>query len=85
MVKAVLFLIVVTLALLSVSTALAEGNVPVGGCPKGFHLHHEMDMDDHDEHMHQHIGIKADLNGDDYLCVLHTTESLHVHIDNFIR
>lgn len=83
--KAVLFLIVVTLALISVSTALAGGTIPVGGCPSGFHLHHETDLDYHDGHIHQHVGIKVDVNGEDYLCVYHTNPGLHVLIDNFVR
>lgn len=59
---------------------------PVGACAPVFTLHH-VGMhahDDHDNHMHQHVGLDYDLNGDGYWCVKHVgvDGSNHVHVDN---
>lgn len=80
------FIIVVLLAVILSTTALAQSGDPVGGCPDGFHLHQMMDHDDHAGHMHQHVGNDKDQNGDGYLCVKHVGKDgkIHVHIDNNI-
>lgn len=78
-----IFLIVLILSLTLVNTALASpGKTAGGGCPPGFELHEFMDHAG--DPMHQHIGIKVDLNGDGYVCVRHLTETKHLHIDNVI-
>ncbi len=77
-----IFLIVLILSLALVNTALASPGEPAGGCPPGFELHEFMNHTG--DHMHQHIGVKVDLNGDGYLCVRHLTDTKHLHIDNVI-
>jgi hypothetical protein len=41
---------------------------------------------EHDgDHMHQHIGVSQDLNGDGLICVRHLSDTKHLHVDNTIR
>ena len=77
--------IVAVLILASVSVALADTGVPVGGCPDLFELH-QMHMDEGDG-MHHHIGDDADQNGDGFLCMKHVGVDghNHVHVDNAVR
>ena len=77
-----IFLIVLILSLTLVNTALASPGDPAGGCPPVFELHHIMDHTG--DHMHQHIGVDQDLNGDGYICVNHLSATMHLHIDNSI-
>lgn len=77
-----IFLIVLILSLTLVNTALAGPGEVAGGCPPGFELHHFMDHSG--DHMHQHIGVNSDLNGDGYICVKHVSATRHLHIDNSI-
>lgn len=64
------------------SPALAEHGDPVGSCPPVFELHHFMDHSG--EHMHQHIGVDQDLNGDGWICMQMLPNDLHLHVDNSI-
>lgn len=77
-----IFLIVLILSLTLVNTAFASHGEPAGGCPPRFELHHFMDHSG--EHMHQHIGVNRDLNGDGYICVKHLSTTKHLHIDNSV-
>lgn len=77
-----IFLIVLILSLTLVNTTLASSGEPSGGCPPGFEFHQFMEHTG--DHMHQHIGVKQDLNGDGYICVKHITATKHLHIDNSI-
>ena len=74
------FLLVVLLSQFAVSTAFAAGE-PAGSCAPGFTLMMAME---HDEHKYQHVGTKADLNGDGWICMKHLTptEKIHLHVDN---
>lgn len=75
-------LIVLILSLTLVNTAYAGMGEPAGGCPPVFELHHFMEHDG--DHMHQHIGVSRDLNGDGFICVNHLSETKHLHVDNRI-
>lgn len=77
-----ILLIVLIIALALTNTALASPGDTAGGCPPGFELHPFMDHDG--DHMHQHIGVNADLNGDGFICVRHLSETKHLHVDNAI-
>jgi len=78
-----IFLIVMVLSLALVNTAFASNREPAGSCPpSGFELHHFMDH--LGDHMHQHIGVNRDLNGDGYICVKHISPTKHLHIDNSV-
>ena len=77
-----ILLINLILSLTLVNTALASPGEPAGGCPPVFELHHFMDHTG--DHMHQHIGVNRDLNGDGYICVRHLSDTRHLHIDNSI-
>jgi hypothetical protein len=79
--KAVSILLLVIVLALSFSTAANAASSPVGGCPKGFTL---MMVMVHDEMEHTHVGLKADLNGDGYLCMSEATSTIHVHMDNVV-
>lgn len=65
---------------LATTVFAAEHGDPVGGCPPRFELHHFMEHDG--EHMHRHIGVKQDLNGDGYICMKMLPNDLHLHVDN---
>jgi hypothetical protein len=79
-----IFLSVILIALLVSlfvpSIAFASEGTPIGGCPVGFDLHPFMEHDG--EHMHRHIGVTQDLNGDGYICMKMLTNDLHLHVDN---
>ena len=76
-------LLAVTLAPMALASHSGE---PAGSCPRGFDLHHvgQHDHHEHDEGMHQHVGLDSDINGDGYWCVKHVgaNQQIHVHIDN---
>ena len=74
-------LLLAAVLLLSTTPVVTAAPLPVGGCPEGFELHEAMM---HDMPGHRHVGLKVDLNGDGFICVLHATETIHVHIDNFV-
>ncbi len=75
--------LILTMVLILVSALPAAASGPVGQCPPNFELHHMMHHDNA-AHMHTHIGVDRDLNGDGYLCVKHINAVLHLHIDNRI-
>ena len=76
-------LLVTLLVSLSLApTAFASPVDPVGSCPPGFELHHFMDHDG--DHMHRHIGVDRDLNGDGYICMKMLPNDLHLHVDNSV-
>ena len=77
-----IFLIVLILSLALVNTAYAGMGEPAGGCSPAFELHHFMEHEG--DHMHRHIGISQDLNGDGFICVKHLSETKHLHVDNRI-
>ncbi len=79
--RAVIILLLAVLILsVTVTPAFAEHGDPVGGCPRGFELHHFMEHSG--QHPHRHIGLNKDINGDGWICVKHITPDLHLHIDN---
>lgn len=63
-----------------VSPAMADPGDPVGSCSPAFELHHFMDHVG--EHMHHHIGLVTDLNGDGWICMKMLPNDLHLHVDN---
>ena len=75
-----ILLVVLLASFWPVGLALADHGDPVGGCPSGFELHHFMDHTG--EHMHQHIGLTQDLNGDGWICMQMIPNDLHLHVDN---
>ena len=80
--KRLTVILVLFVLLVSVRPALAaELPAPVGACPTGFDLHFLMDDG---QHMHEHIGIDTDANGDGYVCMMHVglDDALHLHVDN---
>ncbi|MCI0521190.1 MAG: hypothetical protein L0Z70_13165 [Chloroflexi bacterium] len=79
--KLTVILSVVILASLALAPlALASEGAPAGNCPPPFELHH---FHDHSgEHMHRHIGVDRDLNGDGYICMKMLPNDLHLHVDN---
>lgn len=78
----VLLMIAVLVSVFFATPALASPGDSPGGCPPGFELHAFMDHSG--EHMHQHIGVNRDLNGDGYICMKMLPNDLHLHIDNSI-
>lgn len=78
-----LSVILVIIALLAFIRPALAMDLPasVGACPPSFELHYMMDDG---PHMHDHIGIDTDANGDGYVCMKHVGPggSLHLHIDN---
>lgn len=60
----------------------SEGQPPVGGCPPVFEIHPFMHHSG--EHMHTHIGIVQDLNGDGFICMRMVSPTRHLQIDNVI-
>lgn len=77
-----ILLVTLLVSLFLVTTVFASHGEPVGSCPPTFELHHFMDHSG--EHMHQHIGVDQDLNGDGYICVKMLSNGLHLHVDNSI-
>lgn len=64
----------------AVGPALAEHGDSLGSCLPAFELHHFMDHSG--EHMHHHIGLDRDLNGDGWICMQMLPNDLHLHVDN---
>jgi hypothetical protein len=80
-----LFSVVLVTFLLSqlfTATAFAMENQPVGRCAPTFDLIPYMDHSG--EHMHTHIGVDQDLNGDGFICMKMLSADLHLHVDNSI-
>jgi hypothetical protein len=76
-------LIAVLLLSLSPVLTVQAATLPVGSCPTGFEI---MPIDhDHDMGDHMHAGLKVDLNGDGYICMSMATDTIHVHVDNFVK
>ena len=75
-------LIALLVTLFIPTPALAMEGEPAGGCPVGFELHHFMDHTG--EHMHRHIGVDRDLNGDGFICMKMLPNNLHLHVDNYL-
>jgi hypothetical protein len=75
-----LMIVVLLMSFLLTSTAIASEGSPVGSCPSGFEQHEFMEHAD--PHMHHHIGITQDLNGDGFICMKMISEDLHLHVDN---
>ena len=73
-------LVALLVSLFIPSTALASEASQIGGCPVYFELHPFMDHTG--EHMHTHIGLDLDLNGDGYICMKMLPNDLHLHVDN---
>ncbi len=64
------------------TSALASDGEPIGSCPPDFEIHQFMGHSG--EHMHRHIGIEQDLNGDGYICMKMLPNDLHLHVDNTV-
>ena len=77
-----ILLIILILSLTLVNSAFASPGESAGGCPPVFELHTYLDHTG--DHMHQHIGVTVDLNGDGFICVNHLTATKHLHVDNTI-
>jgi hypothetical protein len=77
-----ILLITLLVSLFLASTAFASHGDPLGSCPPNFELHHFMDHSG--DHMHRHIGVDRDLNGDGYICMIMLPNDLHLHVDNFL-
>lgn len=78
---ALILLFSILLSLFLATAAFAEEHTdPAGSCPPRFELHHFMDHAG--EHMHRHIGLEDDLNGDGYICMKMLPNDLHLHVDN---
>jgi hypothetical protein len=77
-----IFLVTLLVSLFITNIAFASHGAPVGGCLPKFELHDFMDHSG--EHMHQHIGVDQDLNGDGYICVKMLSNDLHLHVDNYL-
>lgn len=75
--------LVILALLVFVHPALAmDMPAPLGACPPAFELHFMMEDG---QHMHEHIGIDTDANGDGYVCMKHiglVSAPLHLHTDN---
>lgn len=63
----------------AVGSALADHGDPVGSCLPAFELYHFTDHSG--EHMHHHIGLDRDLNGDGWICMQMLPNDLHLHVD----
>lgn len=83
---ALLLLLALVLALTvsvpSASTARADSLMPAGACPTGFT---RMSVMEHDAMEHTHVGLKVDLNDNDYLCMSEATSTIHVHMDDVLQ
>lgn len=75
-------LLTLLVSLFLVTTTYDSPGDPVANCPPGFTLHHFMDH--HGDHMHRHIGVDQDWNGDGYICLKMLPNDLHLHVDNSI-
>ena len=73
-------LAMVLVTLFATTTAFGAEGAPVGSCPPPFEVHHFMDPPD--DHMHEHIGLTVDLNGDGYICMMMLPSGSHLHVDN---
>ena len=74
-----LFIVLLLTQLFTISAFASEG-IPAGSCASGFDIHSFMEHDG--EHMHTHIGITEDLNGDGFICMRVVSPTLHLHVDN---
>ncbi len=74
--------LVFVLSLFLTTVASASPGNPVGGCGTGYELH--LFMDHNGEHMHKHIGVPQDLNGDGYICMKTLSNNFHLHVDNSV-
>lgn len=77
-----ILLVTLLVSLFLATTAFASHGDPAGSCPPNFELHHFMDHSG--DHIHRHIGIDRDLNGDGYICMKMLSSDLHLHVDNFL-
>lgn len=85
MTKRILLSVLLATLLLAFSVptaALASEGEPIGSCAPNFELHQVMDHSG--EHMHHHIGVDQDFNGDGYICMRMLPNDLHLHVDNFL-
>ena len=73
-------LALVLMTLFITPAAFASEGAPAGSCPPVFELHHFMDHPD--DHMHEHIGLSVDLNGDGFICMKMLPSGAHLHVDN---
>lgn len=73
-------LVVLLLSVFLATSASASPGDPAGSCPSSFDLHPYMEQSG--DHMHQHIGVNRDLNGDDFICMKMLPNDLHLHVDN---
>lgn len=77
-----MLVVVFLLSTILTSAAYASGGNPVGSCPPGFDL---TDFMDHTgPHMHSHIGLNQDLNGDGFICMKIVSGDMHLHVDNYL-
>lgn len=77
-----ILLVMLVMSFIFINTALASNGGLVGSCPPNFELHHFMDHSG--DHMHRHIGVDRDLNGDGYTCMKMLSPDLHLHVDNLL-
>ena len=77
-----ILLVALLLSQLFTITASAATGVPVGTCVSGFELHPFMEHSG--DHMHHHIGVAQDLNGDGFICMNLLSADLHLHLDNTV-
>jgi hypothetical protein len=75
-------LVTFLLSQLFIFTAFASEGQPMGLCAPAFEIHPLMDHTG--EHMHDHIGVDQDLNGDGFICMKMLSSDLHLHTDNSI-
>ena len=76
-------LITLLVTLFVPASAFASPIEVLGSCPVGFELHDFMEHTG--EHMHHHIGVARDLNGDGFICMKMLTNDLHLHVDNSFK
>jgi hypothetical protein len=76
-----IILIVLVLSSIFTATAFASGGQPLGSCATGFELH---PVDHIGDTMHMHIGLKADLNGDGFICMKNVTPDYCLIVDDFL-
>lgn len=77
-----ILLVTLLVSLFLVTSAFASHGDPMGSCPPNFELHHFMDHSG--DHIHRHIGVDRDFNGDGYICMKMLSSDLHLHADNFL-
>lgn len=73
-------LVVLLVSVFLAAPASASPGDPLGSCPQPFDLNPFMEHSG--EHMHEHIGVDRDLNGDGYICMKMLPNDLHLHVDN---